>query len=864
MSRETATESMGWARTRPIRIAFLVEPGPWADRILDSIFADGYARWGGRFSLIVPCADGQVVPDYWPWLEAFDPDVVYAYVELSSQAVLDIHERLVPADYIVHRVYDKPSPDVFDFRPRYAIAALSSLSTVFRLYRHSPIEDGKKIKLIDSWHTETRSRFLTDNFGTYHTSMATSMYPADARSAATLLTVVSEEYVQGNYGVPRDLDRVATEQMAFAEFVGKRATSMSMLSSLYVPRIEIRDHRWSTAFNLVVGESFEDRLLFWNARLLIPTWLDGELSCFRVTMDQLRDQAFLGLLTQLINTRNHVNGGSGGQSQLRVRSASHAVPELDEALALLRDAKLWSVSAPVEVISGGHVIPLEASLRHVHEQTRLMVGGSYATEWRGFRWHPPVARPAIAAPDHLADTPPGQSFAQGRWALDLCFEYEGDQLRHAQQNVWILPKRWRMAGAFEAKYTTRGFAPNAYHASRTNGNGNVTLFSDANPSLESITVPNAEQAIQRALCWDAAIWHAEPQAPPWPSQKVQWMRPSSEMPRLIGVLRMLGGLANAKRLLLHPFVQGTLAGLGGAPNLADADVRATVDALAKRARGKPVFDVRMEDERGALAALIVKAAQSIKMPKMYVALDDLRERWNTYREAYWAQRPDEVTGAEGDLKHWEQMEERAIDDCLAEMRTRRMLFQGYPWTCATCQHRNWTDFQALRPSVACEVCLTEMDLPIGIPWYFRPNEFLIESLRSHSVLSLVWVLSVLRDRARSSFVYVGSTCFGFSDNYDEPDAEADLLAIVDGTSILCEVKSAWRSLRAVHVADFVALAKRLRPDTAILAVMEGGDGKRVDQPIAEAKAALEAEGIAFELVTLDDYRPEDAPFVIGA
>jgi hypothetical protein len=152
-------------------------------------------------------------------------------------------------------------------------------------------------------------------------------------------------------------------------------------------------------------------------------------------------------------------------------------------------------------------------------------------------------------------------------------------------------------------------------------------------------------------------------------------------------------------------------------------------------------------------------------------------------------------------------------------------------------------------------------VPVGIPWYFRPNEFLIESLRAHSVLSLVWVLSALRERARSSFRYVGPTCFRYSEDYDKPDAKADPLAIVDGESIFCEVKSAWRSLRTVHLEDFVHSAKRLRPDRAILAVME--DDKRFEEEIRKAESELKADGIEFELLTLATYRPHDDPMFAG-
>src|SRR5439155_23538499 len=104
--------------------------------------------------------------------------------------------------------------------------------------------------------------------------------------------------------------------------------------------------------------------------------------------------------------------------------------------------------------------------------------------------------------------------------------------------------------------------------------------------------------------------------------------------------------------------------------------------------------------------------------------------------------------------------------------------------------------------------------PIGVRWLFRASEFLIESLRDHSVLSLVWALSALRERARHSLIFVEPMWFGFTRESASPNAEADLLVILDGRAMLCEVKSSWHGLRPTHITDFVALARRLRPDIA--------------------------------------------------
>src|SRR5712691_11036011 len=162
-------ELKGWARPRPLRVAFLIEEGEHASLALDGIFADCYSRWGGRFSLIAPCRNGRIAPSYWPWLEAYDPDIVYSYVPLTRADVLEVHERLSPAEYTFHELDPEPRLDVFGFKPSYEFEfkPLSSLSIIFKLARYSPParEGGAPVKIIDSWYTERPSQFLTDNFG---------------------------------------------------------------------------------------------------------------------------------------------------------------------------------------------------------------------------------------------------------------------------------------------------------------------------------------------------------------------------------------------------------------------------------------------------------------------------------------------------------------------------------------------------------------------------------------------------------------------------------------------------------------------------------------------------------------------------
>jgi hypothetical protein len=854
-----ARELKGWARPRPIRVAFLIEDGEHANLALDGVFADCYSRWGGRFSLIAPCVDGQIMSRYWPWLEAYDPDIVYSYVPLSRAGVLEVHERLCPARYIFHKLHREPRLDVFGFKPSYDFSPLSSLSAIFRLARYGPAaRDGAPVKIIDSWHTERSSRFLTDNFGTYHISGGGSIYPPDAAAAASLLTIVSPEMQSDRqYGVPRDLNMLPNEMAAFREFAAQRATSLSLASTLFAPKLEIQAGRWSGSFNLMVGDGFSDRILFWNARLLIPAWLDTDLCCFLVRLDQIKEPEFLAVLGDLLKHRNHVNGGTGGQSQLTVRSASLNPDQLEEARQLVLSTSPWSVVTSEVVSNLGDIVPSAQALQKARESNRFFGELFPRPDWTRFVWLPPAAQPPASVPEHLSDAPVRQVFTEGYWCTDFIFEYDGPRSRFTAENRWMLPRRWRMAGAFKTSRVNepRHATPPSARRSR---DGNLAIFVSADHPIETIKVPTPYEAIQHALAAGGA-W-VDPDAEHervHPPGKVGWTDPSNEARYLSGVLGMTGGLRRASQFFLHPFLQEIFARLGGTPNVQADKVTPTVNRLLKRAQREPTFDLSSEGERQSLADLIIKAARTLKSPRDFVSYDDLKTSWKTYRTAYWAAHP--LHGEADPNIDWDKHEADSLDACLIELRRRQMMFQGHRWTCRKCHHRNWVDLAALSPELSCEVCKQHVQAPVHIRWLFRPNEFLIESLRDHSVLSLVWALSALCERSRRSLIFVEPTRFGFTRESVCPDAEADLLIILDGQAMLCEVKSSWHGLRPAHITDFIALASRLRPETALLAVMDAGPGPEAD--LAAARAQLAAEQIEFELLTLDAYKSEDEPYL---
>jgi hypothetical protein len=214
---------------------------------------------------------------------------------------------------------------------------------------------------------------------------------------------------------------------------------------------------------------------------------------------------------------------------------------------------------------------------------------------------------------------------------------------------------------------------------------------------------------------------------------------------------------------------------------------------------------------------------------------------------------------DAEQEEWQQQESLGFRERVQSLCRRGVLHQGYEHRCRKCLHRSWIAIDALRGEIICEVCRERQPAPVDRPWQFRLNEFLREGLRQHGVLPLVWALAKVRHMMETGLFFEGPLdVYTEQRQVDErrPLTDIDLVCVMDGVVRMCEVKQSARQLYREEVEKFAELMKRLRPDVAVMAVMEPENAK-IRGHFTSLSDQLADTGIRAELLTLDESRDID-------
>lgn len=834
---------------RPLRVAYLIDQATCTHELLDALFAESFGRWGGRRTPIIPATTtAGIDPVYARWLELYDADIIYSYLDLTPTVIADIHEKYCPLYLKRHPNSPNRPENARSIWPDLPLTGLTAMSIMPMLRQRRMFTGTTDKTILDIEHPAQPSRLISDNFGSILGSYRTSQFQnfPDVYNLLCLSSpnrperqsrLAHAEYVTDETEILR---RIATSRELY---------TMSMLSDTLAPYLDtghyINDNNF---FNLVIGDSLEDRLLYWNCHQRFSDLMPDEIADFIITPQSLENTALITRLLEMVGKRCWRNNSN---PIIRIRSQSLTDTAIEGAATRLRafggyisiqTQKIESASDYVTMPPGTQPPSFRSSASW--GRTKIDVDGTYTGE---------RAVVPVASPLHFKEVSMHPAFKTGAWMLDLSIERQNTHSRISNRpHYWLLPRRLRLDRFF--KRETRATNSNlSFLTSRVNRFSLPSIPTRYDNEPIALTIPDDTQVLAAAATssWE---WH------PFSGGENELLsRPrfikyntSDKARYLRGVLKHFKSLYEAEKIFLSKFWHEVFIALGASPkDPSSSGVSRVKKFLRAFVQSIGANGLNTDEGRERLAIASLRSASGTSKDQSHISWRELEEKWQEAYRVWNEQNPPHTD--DDPISNYAPTLERSTQ----YLCQQKILFQGQSWQCTDCLNHNWVNISDLKPTLICEVCEHTEAAPIATDWKFFLNGFVQQAMKQHGITAVIWCLVKLNEMAEQSFYYAPSIEF-----YDDailtnenanPVAEADLIAVINGKLYVCEVKSSDRDR---DFSNFIKVIERLRPDVAMIAIMtpdQGGAAARLRNELQpRMPLGVEFEIMNFQLNDLDD------------
>ncbi len=752
------------ASNRPIKIAYLVpyEESSVNHMLVDAVFYESYTRWAGAYTLIIPSnSKGFLDPAYESWLEFFDPDFVYTYVELEKDIVQKIDKLCCPIAILQHKIKENDSSDLRmrAFIPDWHIylTPISSITTVqsphvgYSFFLRS--EPESEITVITQYLDRIENRLLSDNFGTaFDLFSVTHAIPGLFLTLCLVPPNLPDSIITGTERCTSITDILS----AISNRKALPIARFAMVHSEAIPRVE--PYKWADSFNLFVGSTLLDRIHFWNARHFTPSHATTP-GALILEKGFFEDADFVPQLGQYLNKNNFL-GRDRGPARVFIRSYSHS----EEELRSIRDklSKHTYNSVFVEKIFNEPAIPEKKELE------RSYYRGS--TDTFIFKLTEDTNKLSAKEPAHFAYLPHRhKGIANGQWIVELDIQRHNNLSRYSNViDNWVVPRRCKIVSAFTNNLgkVTKG---RLLALLPTTTDFPLRGRSINKEYLYNLSLPD-DESFFRHLVLGFFRYPQDDLRASIVKNSYQDLEISDKGQNLRGVISMFDGLSDAYGILTNKYWREVL---------------------------------RAGKEDSAKYLVFTRKKLDGFLPNDRPTREKLMKELNL-----------------SDIGMVKNFMMNNLTDTLEHLIRTNVFYQVHQWRCRYCGQTNSRSFNVMKIKNSCEICSREYFAPIDLEWTYQLNDFVYHSLTKHTGLTVLWALGFLQARfTTGSFWYLPEV--DLYEKYDDPDKknEMDILCVLDGKFYAAEVKLSASLFinKPKEVDNFVKEINLIQPDIAMLA-----------------------------------------------
>lgn len=749
-------------RSRPRRVAFLVDEEHLNHDVIDAIYSFNLNHWGGRFNPVVPTTEGNIRDDYKRLLEFVDPDVVYSYGSLSEPTVQYLDREVQPWKALKHRYCDRPGEEP-DHSPWISHEGLS----VEPLVAHAAAPH---------WHAFSQPflvryegdknwpyhRFVLRNFGVFERDWPTP----GAGFYATAFIKPSAA-----------LDETFT-------FIVQQARTREIVFPVrwctdFVEFAEQRSHPQADCL-VTVGDDVRNSVYAWNYLLLLSPWMRRHLPVLWLPSIVAEDAELVAALGQFLRVQLAYSSSDFPTAMVTSFDWPRASLQkvADRLLDAMGDGGVALLPPPAD-----EELPVGPALTDLAERSFSL---TQAHSRRAYVHVPPPL-------------PRGGRF-RGCWMVDV-------EIRDAAGKFAKLPRRSQVA---------RLFAPeNAYRVDRQH---RLTCQVEADRQPLLLTIPDDDAVWAGILAQPSRPREIADVRPVRPAACRQC--PISDKGRYLqGLLGLFRDLREAATPFRDGFLRRAIYELSGRPRQVDERTRESLGkALAKDGR-RLLSDLRRDPAR-ACDWIADKALQHLGgQPAHVMNFDWFLQRVLAGKRLAASS---DVSEDRGDGAHASARSRWQVE--LEWLVEKKVLFQGFSPRCPNCGLVEWYSLDDAHHVIQCRGCLGEIRIAPEQEWYYALNTLVASAVGQFGVVPLVLALAQLSEQARESFMFRPSTELYQNVEQDGPSAEIDILCVIDGKLFIGEVKTRASQFGGAQEERLLEVAEKLHADVVVLAAIAGRMG----------------------------------------
>lgn len=780
---------------RPFRIAFLINP-EWGISWVDQIIAYNREKWGGRFNPIIFTDGTTISGDWWKFLRGYDPDVICSIVPLSEELRKKIHVFLSPLRLEeVNPQYTHISIDDFP------ISIFPTGKNVSRIgIPHFDDKNNLILFEVDDTTPEIIKTFLDRNFGLLEKGQ---MMTYKLKKALETCQIKKYKVTDENSLNEALLD--------LGEW-HTRAVFPSQICALPNSMKEAARAYNNEKFEIIVGDTVDEVVHFWNRTLEMGTWLRTYFTQLWLPKELADNETLRPGLGKFIYRFVGSTGNDHGRGAHFVTFS--LTEDQIQAIANGFDRLIWH--------------PRRATRFTQHSMPDYKSHGSYFFLHQGLDFHR-----AHSNKEYLVlDEPDVEEGVMGgeHWFTDLYIQYRPERFKNiiGKDYWWQLPKRNSILR--DLHFFNK--------PARINEHGMFSVLMSRRTSIRPddstliIKIPDDRSIFHALFCGEGFNCIERGDRERFLSRPFYHLQRSDKGMYLSGVLGLFPDLLSAHHLFEERYWRDVFERMSNQNPEKDKNIQQELlNKLTKKINSG--MDLKNSDKaKEWLAHNVVNIAKKYSKEEIdldYATLRDLAK-----------QETDEYNKKPSG--HTIEFSEDDFKEELSELVNLGIFLLGVKPRCHRCGYRIWYQVDDVRQKIKCRGCGYEFSLPSEPKWFYRLNSLIRAAVSLHGTVPLLITLGQIMEDARSSAMFMPSIELLKKEAGETKKptiyGEVDLVCIKDGQFVIGEIKQSGGLFDADGFKRMSDVAKLVRPDVIFFSSMDKEPSMFVKENIENLKAEL--------------------------